>query len=117
MNNDKIGITIKLGTLEFEGRVEDLITELQNKMAEKKEEGFFDLFVEKETDYYGCRDGYDYFQLRGTRLETDEELAKRIADNERRSKAGKLAAKTKAINRVKRERKQYLKLHAKYGKD
>ena len=85
-------------------------------MIDYKNKGYFRFSIEKEREYeYGCPEGYDFHQLSGTRLETDEEFAKRIADSKKRSIAAKKAAKTKAIKKVERERKQYLKLHAKYG--
>lgn len=113
--NEKREITERLDTLEFEGSVDITITCLQTVMKNHRKKGFFKFYVEKDTEhYYGDPESYDVHYLEGVRLETDEEFAKRIADNKKRSKAAKLAAKTKAIKKAEREFKQYKKLHAKY---
>lgn len=115
-NNEKKEIKIRLGDLDLEGSVDITITCLQSDMKNHNKNGFFKFYIEKETEYeYDCPEAYTVHYLYGVRLETDEEFAKRIADSKIRSKASKKAAKTKAIKKIERERKQYLKLHAKYG--
>ena len=89
---------------------------LNTVMENHKKNGFFKFFIEKDTEYeYGCPEGYTTHYLWGVRLETNIELKKRVDNTKKRSTAAKKAAKTKAIKKVERERKQYLKLHAKYG--
>jgi hypothetical protein len=114
--NEKKELTRRLDNLDLEGSVDILITCLKTVMKNHKKNGYFKFFIEKDIEYeYGCPEGYATHYLHGVRLETDEEFAKRIATTKIRSKAAKAAAKTKAIKKVERERKQYLKLHAKYG--
>jgi len=101
--------------LELEGDASSTITSLKNKMKEHGKKGYFKFDIEKDTERdYGCSDGYDVWYLYGTRLETDDELAKRIEDTKIRTMAAKKAAKTKAKKKAERELRQYLKLHAKY---
>jgi len=115
-NKMKKEIKRQLDNLDLEGSVDILITCLEIIMKNHRKNGFFKFFIEKDTEYeYGCPEGYTTHYLHGVRLETDEEMAKRIADNKKKSAAAKKAAKTKAIKKVERERRQYLKLHAKYG--
>lgn len=113
--NQKNEIKKQLDSLDLEGDVEIIITSLQTVMKNHKEDGFFKFSIEKETDYgYGYNDQYDVFYLYGVRLETDNELAKRIAANKKRVVTARKAAKTRAIKKEEREHAQYLKLHAKY---
>lgn len=114
--NEKKEITERLdNNLDFEGDLESTIKSLQKTMKNHRKKGFYKFDLEQEQDWdYGLRESNDTFTLMGTRLETDEELAKRIASNKKKSKVAKLAAKTRAIKKVERERKQYLKLHAKF---
>jgi hypothetical protein len=113
--NEKKEIKRRLDDLDLEGSVDITLTCLKTVMKNHKKNGYFKFFIEKDTDYeYGCPEGYTTHYLYGVRLETDEEFAKRIATNKVRSKAAKAAAKTKAIKRIERERKQYLRLKAKY---
>jgi hypothetical protein len=113
---DKKEIKTRLDDLDLEGSVDILLTCLNTVMENHKKNGFFKFFIEKDTDYeYGCSEGYTTHYLYGVRLETNVELQKRVEDTKKRSAAAKKAAKTKAIKKIERERKQYLKLHAKYG--
>lgn len=117
MNDEKKEIVEKLETLDFEGDLETTVLSLHNTIEKYHQKGFFNLRVEEEIDYYACQCGYKYFELSGTRLETDKEMAKRIAETKKRSQASKKAAKTRAIKKAEKEHKQYIKLHAIYGKD
>ncbi len=112
--NEKKEIRKQLDSLDFDGDVEITITCLQTIMKNHKKDGFFKFTIEKETEYGYHSDSYECHYLYGTRLETDDELAKRIVANKKRVVAARKAAKTKAIKREERERAQYLKLHAKY---
>ncbi len=112
---DRKEIKTQLQTFDFEGDLDETQKCLKIVTDEWKAKGYFKFYIEGEIEYeYGCSDSSITHYLHGTRLETDEELAKRIADNKKRSKAAKLSAKTRAIKITERERKQYLKLHAKY---
>ena len=101
--------------LNFEGDLETTIKILQKTIKGYKKISYIRFEVDKETEYgYGRDEQYDEHHLYGIRLETDEELAKRIADSKKRSAAAKKSAKTKAIKKAERERKQYIKLKAKF---
>lgn len=106
----------RLESIDFEGDLVLTIKYLQKKMKDYRKEGYikFSVNEEKDYDYYRGEEAYTTYELIGTRLETDAELQKRIEDNKRRSKAAKLAAKTKAIKKEERERKQLKKLQEKY---
>lgn len=113
--NQKNQVKKQLDSLDFEGNAEIIITCLQTIMKNHKKDGFFEFHIEKETDYgYGDYGSCDTYYLIGIRLETDDELAKRIAANKKRVAAGRIAANTRAVKKEKKELEQYLKLHAKY---
>lgn len=113
--NQKKEIRTQLDSLDLEGLVETTLARLQTIMKNHKKDGFFKFDIEKETDYgYEYNDSCETYYLHGTRLETDDELAKRIAANKKRVVSARKAAKTRAIKQEERDRKKYIELHAKF---
>jgi len=92
--------TTRVDAYNFEGKLEHIISELQNWMNEDKWEG-----IEVEYDY----DDYQEYYLYKHRPETDKEYAKRMKELEKK-KAEELKAKE-------RRRKQYEKLKEEFGDD
>jgi hypothetical protein len=104
-------ITNTLGTIELRGDTPDVIKRIKDMEKMFKKDGYFKFRIDEESDRY---EDYSYSILIGTRLETDEEFSKRVADSKKRSAAAKIAAKTKAAKKEERELSQYKKLHEKY---
>jgi hypothetical protein len=95
--------------------IEDFISWLTEYKTKKEAEGYFDIYMEGDYEYgYDSSRTYE-ISIYGYRLETDEELAKRVATSKARSVAAKKAAKTKALNKEKRELEIYNRLAEKYG--
>ncbi len=112
--NERKEIRKKRDLLDFEGDVEIVITRLRTIMNNHKKDGFFKFDIEKEVECGYHLDRYDIYYIYGTRLETDDEFAKRIESNKKRVISARKAAMTRAIKKEEREYAQYLKLHAKY---
>lgn len=98
---------ISLGSLE--GSIESAIEYLQSIRESIPSDMEVSLSVETEYGSYGDSD-YQYFEIYTSRLETDEEYEKRMAEN-KKAKLKKQKVKEAA---EKAEYNRYLELRAKY---
>lgn len=89
----------------FEGKIHEIIENLQNLKVKNKE--YHTLWISLEYDYENT-----HYELRGKRYETDEEYEKRMT-NEKLKKA-RLRREAKANKQA--EYEEYLRLKEKYEK-
>ena len=96
-----------LGSIDLEGKVEEVIEHIQDYKKRYEESGWTD--IEIEYDYYGYDGGKD-ITLVGMRDETLAEEKKRL-EKERKIKEREAEAKAK---KLKKERKEYVRLKKKF---
>jgi hypothetical protein len=101
---------ISLGSLE--GSIESSIEYLQSIRESIPSDVKIYLSIETKTGYYGDSD-YQYFEIYTSRLETDEEYEKRMAEN----KNAKVKKRKEKEAEEKAEYNRYLELKAKYAKE
>ncbi len=93
-------------TEELEGSVKHVTTTLQEITEEYAKKGYSDFYLEYEA-------GYDYnaHVLYGFRMETDNELVKRLKIEEKAKEKNHITKERKE----ERDRKEYERLKTKYG--
>ena len=93
----------------LEGSIESAIEYLQSIRESIPSDMEICLSVETKTGYYGDSD-YQYFEIYTSRLETDEEYEKRMAEN----KNAEVKKRKKKEAAEKAEYNRYLELKGKY---
>lgn len=119
----KVPVSYYIGSDNFEGSLESIvkyIKEIPEKVKEVYNSGGTNTYLNGiyryEIDITRDYDGSTDYNLIGYRLETDEELNKRLELNRKASESAKKAAKQAKINREKQELELFTKLQKKYGK-
>jgi hypothetical protein len=95
----------------FDGQdVVDLISTMKAWLEEGYQHGCCDLKLVADRDNKG------YYNLLGSRMETEEEFTKRLKHEEAAAKKHKTLKEKNKIKMVERERKEYERLKTKYEK-
>lgn len=103
---------LNVNLFDFEGNIDEVIAMLQNAKEKAEEKGYSDIKVVIE---YDDRDECNKILISGKRLETFEEMEKRLKNNQ--DKRNKTIEKNKILKREKekKEREEYERLKKKFG--
>ena len=110
---EKKEIKDTLTEIDPERSLDGLITDLENYKKDYSKQGYYNFHIEKEYDYDYDGD-HTYYELKGTRLETDEEFEKRTNKNKVEAAKKREQIKKRKKREEKKELEIYRKLYKKY---